>query len=84
MGSFSNCDSFCHGYLNNHQSYIENVHISIVIVGGKKPKMIAFAMDISIITKVIKLAVSLRRVGDGSKTEQNGRYGFASFSGLNV
>ena len=30
------------------------------------------------------LAVSPRRAGGGSKTEQNERYGFASFSGLNV
>ena len=31
-----------------------------------------------------KLAVSPRRPGGGSKTEQNELYGFASFSGLNV
>ena len=30
------------------------------------------------------LAVSPRRAGGGSKTEQNERYGLASFSGLNV
>jgi len=30
------------------------------------------------------LAVSPRRAGGGSKTEQIERYGFASFSGLNV
>ena len=30
------------------------------------------------------LAVSPRRAGGGSKTEQNERYGFASFSDLNV
>jgi len=32
----------------------------------------------------IFLAVSPWRAGGGSKTEQNERYGFASFSGLNV